>query len=99
MTRAAAIALLVAATLLAPPGAGAQEHGADHGHGGGMDMPASILFSAFDPPFADVLAGDTITWSNTSVRRHDVTADDSSWTSGSMIGRRARIVPCHCTAS
>jgi Cupredoxin-like domain len=41
----------------------------------------SILVGSYSPPKVDVVAGDTVTWTNDSVRRHTVTADDRSWTS------------------
>ncbi len=82
MRRALATALVAAAA--AAPGAHAQEHG---GHGAmGEETAEGILFAAFDPVATDVLAGDTVRWTNRSVRRHDVTADDGSWTSGNLLG-------------
>src|SRR5947208_11565265 len=46
----------------------------------------SILFSSYSPPQIDVVAGDTVTWSNDSVRRHTVTSVDGAWTSPSVFG-------------
>jgi plastocyanin len=50
---------------------------------GGADGGAavSIQFAAFAPTQNDVLAGDTVSWTNDSVRIHSVTADDASFTS------------------
>jgi plastocyanin len=79
-----ALAIAVAAAAAAAPAAGAQEHG---GHGGmGEEARVAMQFAAFDPVATDVLAGDTVMWTNVSVRRHDVTADDGSWTSGNLLG-------------
>ena len=50
---------------------------------GGAEI--SIGYAAFDPPFVDVLRGDTVRWANVSARRHDVAAVD-----GSVRLRRAR---------
>jgi plastocyanin len=41
----------------------------------------SMLVSAFAPAHVDVLAGDTVTWSNEGARRHDVHAQDGAWAS------------------
>ena len=46
----------------------------------------SILFASFSPPQIDVVAGDTVTWSNDSVRRHTVTSVDRSWSSPDVFG-------------
>jgi plastocyanin len=46
----------------------------------------SILVAAFSPQKIDVVAGDTVTWSNDSIRRHTVTADDGSFGSPSVFG-------------
>jgi hypothetical protein len=48
----------------------------------------SIGFGDFVPSHLDVLAGDTVTWRNDSVRQHTVTANDESWDSG-RLGARA----------
>ena len=74
--------LLAAATLLAlaPATATGQEH-----HGGGPQAGAiSIGFADFAPGFAEVLTGDSIRWTNDSVRRHDVAAVDGAFNSGSL---------------
>lgn len=46
----------------------------------------SMLAGAYTPTHVDVLAGDTVTWSNDSVRRHTVTAVDGSWGSANVFG-------------
>src|SRR4051794_30199435 len=48
------------------------------------DAPGSavpILYDAFGAPRVDVLAGDTVTWRNASLRPHAVVAVDQSWSS------------------
>jgi plastocyanin len=44
----------------------------------------SIGFGSFMPAAADALPGETVTWTNTSERRHTVTADDGSFDSGDL---------------
>lgn len=44
----------------------------------------SILAGSYTPAHVDVLAGDTVTWTNHSVRRHTVTAEDGSWSSADV---------------
>jgi plastocyanin len=46
----------------------------------------SIGFAAYTPAHIDVLAGDTVTWSNDSVRTHTVTATDGAWSSARLTG-------------
>jgi len=77
------VVVLAAAVLLAAAPAAAQDHG-DHGDHRGAGTAVAIQFAAFSPPAVDVLAGDTITWANASVRRHDVAALDRSWDSGTL---------------
>jgi hypothetical protein len=50
----------------------------------GAGVAVSMLAGAFSPAHVDVLAGDTVTWSNDSVRRHTVTAADGGWGSASI---------------
>jgi plastocyanin len=66
-----AAALLV---LLAAPAAARAE-----------EVQAGIAFAAFQPPDIQVLAGDTVTWINDSVRAHTVNADDGSWASPELV--------------
>jgi plastocyanin len=64
----------------------------------------SMLAGAYTPSHVDVLAGDTVTWSNDSVRRHTVSAVDGSWESGNVFGGQryahrftaAGTVPYYC---
>lgn len=66
---------------------------------------ASIGFDYVQPERLDVLTGDTVTWTNDSVRAHTVTADDGSFDSGRIItaatfSRRFTVpgeAPYHCT--
>lgn len=44
----------------------------------------SILFQAFNPPQMAILAGDPVTWANTSAREHTVTARDGRFDSGNI---------------
>jgi hypothetical protein len=44
----------------------------------------SIGYASYEPPKMDVVAGTTVQWTNASVRRHTVTADDGSYDSGSL---------------
>src|SRR3954470_6368880 len=48
-------------------------------HADGAAVP--IYNAAFAVPHIDVLAGDTVTWHNDSVRTHNVNADDGSFVS------------------
>jgi hypothetical protein len=44
----------------------------------------SMLVGSYAPAHVDVVAGDTVTWANHSVRRHTVTAEDGSWSSSDV---------------
>jgi plastocyanin len=77
-------------------------------HGAGPEtappIPVSIGFASVDPQHLDVLIGDTVRWTNDSVRAHTVTADDGSFDSGRLgvdaVFTRAFMdagdVPYHC---
>jgi plastocyanin len=82
-------ALLLGAALaaLAGPAAAPAMDGPMAGEEGGAD--AAILFDAYAPPRLDVLAGDTVRWTNRSVRAHTVAADDGTWASGRLLPRGA----------
>jgi plastocyanin len=41
----------------------------------------NILFTSYSTPQVDILAGDSVTWRNASVRVHSVAAGDGSWAS------------------
>jgi plastocyanin len=100
MRRAALLAVLGVALLGAPATA---QHGAGHG-GGGATAAVSIGFDRVDPAHIDVVAGDTVMWTNDSVRTHTATADDESFDSdrlgtGQTFSRRFDAtgeVPYHC---
>jgi plastocyanin len=60
---------------------------------GGHDMSdaaheddISIQFAAFAPERIDVVAGDTVRWTNNSVRVHTVNAVDGPWSSPRIVG-------------
>ncbi len=73
--------LLTAALLLFPAPAFAQ-----HDHGAKHDGPAVPIYNAsFAVPHLDVLAGDTVTWHNASLRAHDVAAEDRSFASPRLL--------------
>lgn len=44
----------------------------------------SIGYASYEPPKLDVVAGTNVQWTNASVRRHTVTADDGSYDSGPL---------------
>jgi plastocyanin len=72
--------LLLLLALLALPAAPAF---AEMDHGDGPAVP--IYNAAFAVPHVDVLAGDTVTWHNDSVRTHNVNADDGSFVSPRLL--------------
>jgi plastocyanin len=80
-------ALVIVAALAVALGAGATPASSQHGGepAAGAAIPVSIGFDAVSPPHIDVLIGDTVTWTNDSVRTHTVTADDGSFDSGRVI--------------
>jgi plastocyanin len=55
----------------------------------GSGPPVSILAASFGSPRIDVVAGDTVTWRNASVRPHTVAATDGSWSSQRLTPRAA----------
>src|SRR4051812_25102151 len=66
-------------TLFALPAAPALASEMDHG-------PAVPIYNAaFATPHLDVLAGDTVTWHNDSLRTHNVNADDGSFASPRLL--------------
>jgi plastocyanin len=68
-------------------------------------QPVNIAFAAFSPTPLDVLPGETVLWSNVSVRRHTVTSDAGVFASGDLFaGNRfawtfatVGAYPYHCT--
>ena len=77
-----ALLAALAALALAPATAAAQHGG--HGAAPSGGTAVSIQFASFTPPFVDVLTGDSIRWTNDSVRQHDVAAVDAAFNSGSL---------------
>ena len=79
--RRAALALAAAALALgataAPAQMGHEDHGMDDAPAAGVSMSAV----AYAPASVTVLVGDTVRWSNDSVRAHTVSADDGEWSS------------------
>jgi plastocyanin len=73
-------ALLVLA-LLSLPAAGAA---AAMEMGGSGTTDVSILFGSVTPANVDIVAGESVDWTNDSVRDHTVTADDGSYDSGTI---------------
>lgn len=75
--RRVGVALVVALAVLLGPVASASMEG--------MTVRVSIAFSAFAPEKIDVVAGDTVRWTNDSVRAHTVNADDDSYDSPRLV--------------
>jgi plastocyanin len=71
--RRLALALAAAASLAVPSAARADE------------VFTGIAYGEFAPAQVQVLAGDTVTWTNVSTRTHTVNADDGSWGSADLI--------------
>ncbi|HTN25752.1 MAG TPA: hypothetical protein VL120_17325 [Solirubrobacteraceae bacterium] len=77
MRRAGLLLVLLGLGFGAPAAA---QHAADHG-GGAVQAQVVIGFDRVTPAQLDVVAGDTVMWTNESVRVHTVTADDESFDS------------------
>ncbi|HEY7620753.1 MAG TPA: hypothetical protein VH834_13335 [Solirubrobacteraceae bacterium] len=85
--RRLALAIAVALAAFGTATAGAMDGPMDHG----MSEPAhedgvAIQFAAYAPGRIDVVAGDTVRWTNNSVRVHTVNAVDGSWSSPRIVG-------------
>jgi plastocyanin len=76
------LSLLLALLALAAAPAIASED-MDHGAHAGPAVP--IYNASFATPHLDVLAGDTVTWHNDSLRAHNVLADDGSFASPRLL--------------
>jgi plastocyanin len=79
--------LLGAAAVVVALGVPVAPAGSQHAPGA-ADAPAvavSIGFAAVSPPRTDVVMGETVTWTNDSVRAHTVTADDRRFDSGRIV--------------
>jgi plastocyanin len=79
MKRAALLVMLGLGLVGAPAAA---QHAA--GHAGASETPVSIGFDRVTPARVDVVTGDTVMWTNDSVRVHTTTADDESYDSGRL---------------
>lgn len=77
MRHAAAVLAVAALTSAGAPATAVAQHG-------GHESAVSIGFGDFVPQHLDVLSGDTVMWTNDSVRTHTVTALDESWDSGRL---------------
>jgi plastocyanin len=83
--RRARFGLTVAACAVVAGSAPAHAQAPVHGTGPESVMaPVGIGFDAFGPAQISVLAGDTVTWTNNSVRQHTVTAVDQSFSSAHL---------------
>jgi plastocyanin len=71
---------IAASAAFGPVAYGAMDHGHDGGGSGGSTV--TIAYASYLPSHLDVLAGETVTWDNTSARGHTVTAVDGSFDSG-----------------
>jgi plastocyanin len=71
----------------------------------GATQAVSVQFAAFGPSPLDALPGETVVWTNVSVRRHTVTSDAGAFASGDLFegGRftwtfaAVGAYPYHCT--
>jgi plastocyanin len=112
MRRAAVLLVALGAAVLAAPAASqhADMPGAGHDTTGARPSSASggsatIGFDAVRPARLDIVAGESVTWTNESARTHTVTADDDSFDSGrlstsAMFTHRFAAVgeaPYHCS--
>ena len=109
MNRAALRLALALAFATAAPAA-SQHPADDHGAAGGpaasqIVHEARLAFDAMQPRRLDIVTGESVRWTNESVRVHTVTADDASFGSGRLgssqtFTRRFRTageVPYHCS--
>jgi plastocyanin len=80
--RRAVLLVVLALGLLGAPAAA--QHGAGHGAAAGGAAAASvhIAFAALSPGSIDIVAGESVMWTNDSARVHTVTGDDGSFDSG-----------------
>ena len=83
MRRRPVLAVVAAAALAATATPARSQHSPDGGEVAAV--PVSIGFDAVKPQHLDVLLGDTVTWTNDSVRTHTVTADDGAFDSGRVV--------------
>jgi plastocyanin len=83
--RRAVLAIAAAALALGAATASAQMAHEGHGMDAGPAAAVSMSADAYAPAEVDVLAGDTVRWSNDSVRAHTVSADDGAWSSSRIV--------------
>ena len=67
----------VAGLVAAPLAARAASHA-------GKEHMVNIVGFAFDPPMLEVQVGDKITWTNKDSAPHTASADDGSWSTGTL---------------
>jgi plastocyanin len=86
--RRLALTLALGATCAVLAGPAVSTAQMEHMHGDDAQTAATvpILFAAFGTPRVDVLAGDSVRWTNNSIRVHTVNADDGTWASGRLPG-------------
>jgi plastocyanin len=80
--RRGAVVLAVAAALVPASAATGMDMSMDMGDGAPPAASIGIGFAAFATPHVDVVAGETVRWSNDSTRAHDIVAADGSFDSG-----------------
>jgi plastocyanin len=83
--RRLALGATAALLALAAPTASAQMGHGMHGGAGDAIGTVSILFAGYEPARTDVLMGDTLRWSNDSVRTHTVSAESGAWSSAHLL--------------
>jgi len=85
--RRAATALAATALALGAATASAQmgHEGHDLDDSALSTIGVSMSVSAYAPSAIQVLVGDTVRWSNDSIRAHTVSADDGSWSSAQIV--------------
>jgi plastocyanin len=76
------VALIAAAAALVPASAAGMDMHMDMDDGAPPAAAVGISFAAFATPHVDVVAGETVRWSNDSTRAHDIVAADGSFDSG-----------------
>jgi plastocyanin len=82
------LALALGATLAALAGPAASSAQEEHMHGAAADEVGAtvpIQFAAYGVPRVDILAGETVRWTNSSVRVHTVYAEDGTWASARIV--------------
>jgi plastocyanin len=83
--RRPALGLATVALALGAATASAQMAHDGHGMNAAPATGVSMSASAYAPLDIDVLVGDTVRWSNDSVRMHTVSADDGMWSSARIV--------------